>query len=98
MRHPRDRYIACPGVIAQHVSDGAVVYSVRDQSYFALNSTGAVVWSSLGQEGAELAAIVAATLAAFPDAPEAELLDDVGGLLDELVQLGLVRHSAAAAA
>jgi Coenzyme PQQ synthesis protein D (PqqD) len=98
MPHPKDRYIAAPGVIAQHVADGAVVYSIRDQSYFALNTTGAVVWASLKQDGTEFGAIVAATLAAYPDAPEAELLVDVGDLLDELVGLGLVQHSAAAAA
>ena len=98
MRDMNDRYAPVPGVLVQHVGDGAVVYSVRDQCYFALNETAAVVWTALEHGGSDLGTIVAVTKATFPDAPDAELCSDVAELLDELHRLGIVQHFSFAAA
>ena len=93
-----DRFTAVPGVLVQHVGDGAVVYSVHDQSYFALNGTGALIWDLLRNDGATLESLVAATLAAYSDAPQAEVHADVSELLEGLIQLGLVQHSTSSVA
>ena len=94
MYSPNDRISAAPRVLAQRVNDGTVLFSIATESYFALNDTGATIWGLLGTGETTFGELLERTATHYPDAPRADLQLDLGDLIDELVQHGLIVRSA----
>jgi Coenzyme PQQ synthesis protein D (PqqD) len=77
-------------VIYRSLSDGAVLFSLRDEVYFGLNAVGAEVWEMLPPCHATLDELCAALSVRHPDVTLGELRADVVELLAELQSFGLV--------
>lgn len=85
-------YRVSPNVQFRAVHDEVVLLDSRDDAYFALNPTGAVVWSVLaGGQPPEVAA--AELVAQFGVSPEVARAD-AAALIDQLVARGLLEPSA----
>jgi hypothetical protein len=78
-----------PSVVFRSLSEGAVLFSAKDEVYFGLNAVGARVWELL-KSHASLDSLCAAVAAEYPDAPPQTIRDDVSELLEELTEHGLV--------
>ena len=76
-------------VVFRSLSEGAVLFSARDEVYFGLNSVGARVWELL-KSHSEFDALCAVLAAEYPDAPLETIRQDVRELLQELTEYGLV--------
>ena len=76
------------GISSATVRGDAVLLDTRRGKYYALNPTGAAVWELL-LEPRSLAELRTALLERFDVEPET-LSDDLGQLLDELRQHGLI--------
>ena len=99
MPSPTDRISAAPRVLTQNVSDGTVLFSIDDESYFALNETGAAIWGILGTDELTFDGLLERVAARYPDAPMADLRADLSDLIDDLSQHRLViRRGASASA
>jgi hypothetical protein len=73
--------------------DGGVVFSPADETYFGLNQTGACIWESLAPVCNTIEEVCAEVTKRFPDAQPALVRDDVGRLLRELEEGGLVESA-----
>jgi hypothetical protein len=73
------------------VSEGAVLLHVEDEVYFGLNEVGCRIWELLPPESADLADLVSALAAVYPEVSETTLKEDVTELLLQLRDAGLVR-------
>lgn len=78
-------------VVYNRVSDGAVLLSTDGEIYYGLNETGALVWERLG-DCDTLDALCRELEGEYPDVGRDELRRDVGELLEELVDHGLLRR------
>ncbi len=74
----------------REVHDELMLLDAQNDTYFALNPTGAVVWSVLasGRSPEAAAATLAAYYAVTPETAEA----DVAAVVDELVGRGLLKR------
>ena len=88
------RISAAPRVLAQRVSDGTVLFSIQNESYFALNDTGATIWGLLGSDELTFGELFERVAQRYPDAPAADLHVDLVDLIDELMLHGLVLRRA----
>jgi len=70
--------------------DGAVLFSPADETYFGLNETGACIWENLAPVRSTIDEVCAEVTKRFPDAPPTAVREDVGKLLKELEEGGLV--------
>jgi hypothetical protein len=86
--HPGTRLRPSERAVMRGLDDEAVVLDLRSGQYFSLNATGRRVWE-LVAAGCDVAAVVDALAGEF-DAPRSALADDVGALLAELVEVGLL--------
>ena len=90
MTSTTDRISAAPRVLAQSVSDGTVLFSIDDETYFALNETGATIWGLLGTDELTFGELLDRAADRYPDAPVDDLRTDLGDLIDELGRHRLV--------
>ena len=81
-------YRVPPHVRSRAVHDEVMLLDARDDAYFALNPTGAVVWSVLAV-GRPSEAAAAELVARFGVSPEAARAD-AAALIDQLVACGLL--------
>ncbi len=81
-------YRVSPHVHSRAVHDEVVILDARDDAYFALNPTGAVVWSVLAAGRSPEAA--AAKLEARFGVPLDVARADAAALIDQLVARGLL--------
>lgn len=79
-----------PEVIYQSMSDGAVLFSTRDEVYFGLNPVGARVWEALPPANATWDALYAAVQAQYPEVDPDTLRADVKELVEELLSRRLL--------
>jgi hypothetical protein len=86
---------AHPKVIWTALPDGAVLYETETEQYFGVNSVGALVWELLPPPTTSFEDLCRAVHARYPEADLDQIRGDVRGLLDDLRELGLVRHSEA---
>src|SRR5687767_9386901 len=77
-------------VIYRSLSEGAVLFSLRDEVYFGLNAVAAEVWEMLPPKYTTLDSLCAALAARHPEVPADELRADVIELLDSLQSFGLL--------
>jgi Coenzyme PQQ synthesis protein D (PqqD). len=70
--------------------DGAVLFSPTDETYFGLNQTGACIWENLAPVRNTIDEVCAEVTKRFPDAEPGRVREDVGQLLKELAEGGLV--------
>ena len=87
-----DRFVPEAGALFQRFADGAVVYSPGDETYFGLNSTGAQVWGLLSKDGSAFEELHQKMVELYPSVSAEELRADLRGLLDDLVNHGLLRR------
>ena len=81
--------IANPAVVYRALSEGAVLFSTTDEVYFGLNAVGSRVWELLASHRT-LDALCAALATEYPDVDPDTIRADVGELLEELMEYGLV--------
>ncbi len=77
-------------VVYRAMPDGGVLFSPADETYFGLNQTGACVWENLAPVRSTIDEVCAEVTKRFPDAPPELVREDVGNLLKELEEGGLV--------
>jgi len=77
-------------VVYRAMPDGAVLFSPAEETYFGLNETGACVWENLSPVRSTIDEVCAEVLKRFPDAELARVREDVGQLIKELEEGGLV--------
>jgi hypothetical protein len=85
---------ANPSVIFQKLDDGAVLFAPESEIYFGLNSVGVAIWEFLPPVSHSVDDLCARVGALYPDAPPDTIRSDVGELLDQLVNEGLVLRAA----
>ena len=73
--------------------DGAVLFSPAEETYFGLNETGACIWENLAPVRSTIDEVCAEVSKRFPDAEPSRVREDVGQLIKELVEGGLVEPS-----
>ncbi len=79
-----------PDVIYRSLSEGAVLFSTRDEVYFGLNDVGARVWELLPPAAATVDEICHELAGRYPDASPVTIRGDVEDLLAALAEHGLV--------
>ena len=94
----RDRYQSESRIIFQRFPDGAVLYTPSNETYLALNDTGARIWELIPGDGIDFEQLLRGFAAIYPEMPADELRADLRGWLDEVVALGLLRREEAVAA
>jgi hypothetical protein len=77
-----------PDVVSRRMDEQTVLVNLRTNRIFELNRTGARFWELLGDESSE-SQIVEQLLGEF-DVPQAELEREVAGLIDSLLEEGLI--------
>lgn len=88
---------ASPDVVFAPVEGGAVLFSIRDETYYSLNAVGVRVWQLLPPAASSLDELCAALQRDYPDVPLSELRTDVEAMLSDLAEMGLVAFPAAPA-
>lgn len=86
---------ASPDVVFAPVEGGAVLFSIRDETYYSLNAVGVRVWQLLPPVASSLNELCAALQRDYPDVPLSELRTDVEAMLNDLAEMGLVAFPAA---
>lgn len=81
---------ATPDVVFAPVEGGAVLFSIRDETYYSLNAVGVRVWQLLPPAASSLDELCAALQTDYPDVPLSDLRTDVEAMLDDLIEMGLV--------
>lgn len=81
---------ASPDVVFAPVEGGAVLFSIRDETYYSLNAVGVRVWQLLPPAAGSLDELCAALQTDYPDVPLSELRTDVEAMLGDLAEMGLV--------
>ena len=79
-----------PAVIYQPVTDGAVLFSPADETYFGLNAAGTAVWERLPPATSSWDELGAALHRTYPEIPPDVLLADAAKLIAELQSRQLV--------
>ncbi|MCA9736011.1 MAG: PqqD family protein [Gemmatimonadota bacterium] len=79
-----------PSVIFKAVSDGAVLLHTESEVYFGLNHVGARVWEMIPGAGTRRDDLVQRLAEAYPDVGVETLEQDVGELLGQLAENGLI--------
>jgi hypothetical protein len=77
-----------PDVVSRRLDDRTVLVNLRTNRIFELNRTGARFWELLG-EGSSESQIVEALVAEF-EVPREQLEREVRGLIDSLLDEGLI--------
>ena len=77
-------------VVYRAMPDGAVLFSPAEETYFGLNEAGACIWENLAPVRSTIEEVCAEVSKRFPDAEPARVREDVGQLIKELVEGGLV--------
>lgn len=80
-------------VVYRAMPDGAVLFSPAEETYFGLNETGACIWENLAPLRTTIDEVCAEVVKRFPGAEPARVREDVGQLIKELVEGGLVEPS-----
>ena len=90
----RDAGRVCPSAdaVTKRVGDEVVLVHMRTNRIYTLNRTGARFWELL-EEGREIGPAQEELLREF-DVGEDQLREEVSGLVDELVQRGLLERDA----
>lgn len=88
---------ASPDVVFAPVEGGAVLFSIRDETYYSLNAVGVRVWQLLPPAASSVDELCAALQSDYPEVPLSELRTDVEAMLDDLMQMGLVAFPSAGA-
>ena len=78
----------CPDVISQEVSGETVILDLNSENYFGLDEVGTRIWQLIEEKG-NLQAIFDQLLTEY-DVGEAQLLEDLEALLDQVADIGLV--------
>lgn len=84
-----------PDVVSRRLDDRTVLVNLRTNRIFELNRTGARFWELLG-EGSSEAQIVEGLIAEF-EVPKEEVEREVRGLIDSLLDEGLIGRDSQAA-
>lgn len=79
-----------PRVVFCSVDDGAVLLSTDDEVYFGLNQVGVRVWQMLPPYHTKVHQVCDTLLEEYPDATAEQVRRDVGELLRQLHEYGLV--------
>ena len=77
-------------VVYRAMPDGGVLFSPADETYFGLNQTGACIWENLAPVKSSVEEVCAEVTKRFPDAEPERVREDVGKLLKDLEEGGLV--------
>ncbi|MGH7603748.1 MAG: PqqD family protein [Gemmatimonadaceae bacterium] len=77
-------------VVYRPMPDGGVLFSPTEETYFGLNQAGACIWENLSPVRNSVEEVCAEVSRRFPDAQPEQVRTDVGKLLDELTESGLV--------
>ena len=80
-----------PSVVYRPVSDGAVLLSMRDETYFGLNAAGRKVWEMLASDDVTSDSVVAALAEAYPDVARETLHADFLEIIAQLREHRLVQ-------
>ena len=78
----------CPDVISQEVSGETVILDLNSENYFGLDEVGTRIWQLIEEKG-NLQAIFDQLLTEY-DVGEAQLLEDLEALLDQVADIGLM--------
>lgn len=79
-----------PDVVSRRLDEQTVLVNLRTNRIFELNRTGARFWELLGDESSE-SQIVEQLLSEF-DVPQAQLEREVAGLIESLLEEGLISN------
>jgi hypothetical protein len=79
-----------PDVIFRALPDGAVLFHSAEEVYFGLNPVGARIWELLPPKCETLGSLCADLGELYPAVDADELCTDIGELLAELLDQGLV--------
>ena len=77
-------------VVYRAMPDGGVLFSPADETYFGLNETGACIWENLPPVRSTIEEVCDEVARRFPDAEPTLVREDVGRLLKDLAEGGLV--------
>ncbi len=77
-----------PDVISQEVSGETVILDLNSEHYFGLDEVGTRIWQLIEEKG-ELQAVFDQMLAEY-EVEEAQLLEDLGALVRQVADIGLV--------
>ncbi len=83
---PRPR----PELVFKIVAEGAVVFSVVDETYFGLNEVATRVWELLPPVSQSFGDLCATLAAKYQGVPRSQIEQDVSELLGELTGMGLL--------
>jgi hypothetical protein len=82
-----------PGVLTETAGDRAILLGADNQEIITLNPVGSVIWGLLDQDR-DADELVALVIERFPDAPAAQVPENVSDFLRELDAAGLLRTDA----
>lgn len=77
-------------VVYRPMPDGGVLFSPAEETYFGLNLTGACIWENLSPVRSTIEEVCSEVTRRFPGAEPTRVREDVGKLLKELAEGGLV--------
>lgn len=80
-----------PAAVFRQLDSGGVILNVENGEYFQLNSTGRVIWETLG-DGAERESLIEKLVEVF-DVGSHQAAADVDQFLTELKDRSLIRES-----
>ncbi len=81
-----------PQIVFKMLSDGAVLYSPSDETYFGLNEVGVEIWNLLPPTSRSLDELCISLQKLHPDVDLDTVRADVIELLDHLREFDLVRN------
>jgi hypothetical protein len=82
-----------PGVLTEMAGERAILLGADDKELLTLNPVGSVIWALLEQDR-DADELVALVIERFPDAPAAEVPQNVADFLRELDGAGLLHPDA----
>ncbi|MDQ6829667.1 MAG: PqqD family protein [Gemmatimonadota bacterium] len=81
-----------PQIVFKMLSDGAVLYSPSDETYFGLNEVGVEIWNLLPPTSHSFEELCASLQQLHPDVDIDTVRTDVAELLDHLREFDLIRN------
>lgn len=82
-------------LVFKRVAEGAVVFSVSDETYFGLNEVAAAVWELLPPSTQSFGELCAQLTTRYTDVPPSQIIVDVQDLLADLEEMGLLTSASA---
>lgn len=87
---PRALPVARPSVVLTPFSDGALLFSMEKEAYYALDTVGALIWDLMSEDGLSFDALCGRLNQRFSHAGIEEIRADVAALFEDLSRHGFV--------